>query len=110
RLVSGFEVAPNQALRMLIDWDLRAALVNPPGQPGYLLRPAFRVLDVDELGLLTGTVSATLVGPGCEAGDPNDLAVGNVVYVFPAGAVPNDADTVDGADVEPVAFANAVQT
>ncbi|HEY8518799.1 MAG TPA: DUF4382 domain-containing protein [Gammaproteobacteria bacterium] len=110
RLVSGFEVAPNQAVRLLVDWDLRAALVNPGGQPGYLLRPAFRVLHADALGILTGTVSGTLVGPGCEADDPNDLAVGNVVYVFPAGATPNDLDDVDGADVEPVAFADAVQT
>ena len=35
RLVNGFDVAPNQAVRFLFDWDTRKGLVNPP--PGGFL-------------------------------------------------------------------------
>lgn len=111
RLVSGFEVEPNQAVRLLFDWDLRKGLVDPKGQPGYLLKPAFRVLDVTELGELSGTIAT---GNIVASGDPNgcatddaDLDVGNVVYVFAgAGVTPDD---VDGVDPDPVATAEVAQ-
>ena len=111
RLVSGFEVEANQAARLLFDWDLRKGLVRPPGQPGYFLKPAFRVLDVTELGELSGTVATTTI---VAAGDPNgcatddpDLAVGNVVYIYEgAGITPDD---VDGIAADPVATADVTQ-
>jgi hypothetical protein len=107
RLVDGFEVGPNQAVRLLFDWDLRQALVDPPGQPGFLLKPAFRMLDVDELGVLRGTVALATIQTadnGC-AKDDADLDVGNVVYVFAgSGVAPDD---VDGNAPEPVATAKA---
>jgi Domain of unknown function (DUF4382) len=105
RLVGGFDVAANQAVQLLFDWDLRKGLVDPPGQPGFLLKPAFRVVDVHELGRLSGTVAlATLNAAGdpngCLADDPN-LDVGNAVYVF---AGPNiTPDDIDGVDPDPVA-------
>ena len=57
RLVSGFDVAENQAVRLLFDWDVRKGLTDPVGRDGYLLRPAFRVLDVDEYGAVSGTIT-----------------------------------------------------
>lgn len=110
RLVGGFQVGANQAVKLLFDWDMRKGLVNPPGQPGYFLKPAFRVLNVDELGVLTGTVAMdTIMG----AGDPNhcladgsDPAVGNVVYIFAGDVMPDD---VDGIDPDPVATAPVEQ-
>lgn len=105
RLVGGFDVAANQAVRLLFDWDLRKGLVDPPGQPGFLLKPAFRVVDAQELANLGGTVAlatldATNDPNGCLADDSN-LDVGNAVYVF-AGAdiAPDD---IDGVDPDPVA-------
>jgi hypothetical protein len=105
RLVGGFDVAANQAVRLLFDWDLRKGLVDPPGQPGFLLKPAFRVVDAQELAKLGGTVAlatldATNDPNGCLADDSN-LDVGNAVYVF-AGAdiAPDD---IDGVDPDPVA-------
>jgi hypothetical protein len=94
-------------VRLLFDWDLRSGLVDPPGQPGYLLKPAFRMLDVSEYGVLRGTVAANTV---VETGDPNgcladdeDPDVGNVVYVFEGlGAATDD---IDGMAPEPVATA-----
>src|SRR5882672_3834624 len=111
RLVDGFEVGPNQAVKLLFDWDLRKGLVDPPGQPGFLLKPAFRMLDVTELGALRGTVALTTI---VATGDPNgcakdaaDLDVGNVVYVYAgANVVPDD---VDGKAPDPVAMAPATQ-
>jgi hypothetical protein len=105
RLVSGFTVGASQATRFLFDWDMRKGLVAPPGLPGYLLKPAFRLLDVTEYGILSGVVAAeTITAAGCDADDP-DLDVGNVVYVFAgAGAT---LDDVDGTD-DPVATANVV--
>ncbi|HET8698000.1 MAG TPA: DUF4382 domain-containing protein, partial [Gammaproteobacteria bacterium] len=107
RLVDGFEVGANQAVKLLFDWDLRKGLVDPPGQPGFLLKPAFRMLDVDELGVLRGTVALATIQTadnGC-AKDDADLDVGNVVYVFAgSGVTPDD---VDGNSPEPVATAEA---
>ena len=37
RLVSGFEVPPNQAVRLLFDWDMRQGLVNPARPTAVLL-------------------------------------------------------------------------
>lgn len=107
RLVSGFEVQANQAVRLLFDWDLRKGLVDPPGQPGFLLKPAFRVLDVTEYGALRGTVAvATIMAAECAADDAN-VDVGNVVYIYDGvDIVPDD---IDSTDPEPVATAAVTQ-
>ena len=112
RLVSGFEVPANQAVRLLFDWDMRQGLVYPPGQGQYLLKPAFRMLDVTAYGVLQGTIAAATVGTSldpaannCAADDNVDLDVGNVVYVFAGAVTPDD---VDGTD-DPVATIEATQ-
>jgi hypothetical protein len=104
RLVSGFDVGPNEGVRLLFDWDMRQGLVFPPGQGQYMLKPAFRMLDVTEFGALQGTIAADTVGTSldaatnvCASDDNLDLAKGNVVYVFetvtPGAAItPNDVD------------------
>jgi hypothetical protein len=112
RLVSGFEVPANQAVRLLFDWDMRQGLVNPPGQQQYFLKPAFRMLDVTAYGVLEGTIAAATVGTSldpavnnCAADDDVDLEVGNIVYVFSGTATPDD---VDGTD-DPVTTIEATQ-
>ena len=97
---------PGEALRLLFDWDMRKGLVYPPGQGQYLLKPAFRMLDVTAYGVLQGTIAATTVGTSldpatnnCASDDNVDLTVGNVVYVFEGSVTPDD---VDGTD-DPVA-------
>ena len=113
RLVSGFEVPPNQAVRLLFDWDMRQGLVNPPGQRQYFLKPAFRMLDVTAYGVLQGTIAAATVGTSldpavnnCAADDNVNLDEGNVVYVFAGAVTPDD---VDGTD-DPVATVEATRT
>jgi hypothetical protein len=112
RLVSGFDVPANQAVRLLFDWDMRQGLVYPPGQGQYLLKPAFRMLDVTAYGVLQGTIAAATVGTSldpatnnCASDDNVDLKVGNVVYVFSGSATPDD---VDGTD-DPVTTIEATQ-
>lgn len=107
RLVSGFEVPENQGVELLFDWDMRTGLVDPPGQPGYLLKPAFRMLEVSAFGALEGTIALTTVTDAANncAVDDADLDVGNVVYVFANGDV--TPDDVDGIAADPVAMAEA---
>jgi hypothetical protein len=109
RLVSGFDVPENEAVQLLFDWDMRKGLVDPPGQPGYLLKPAFRMLDVTAYGVLQGTVALNTITDAandCDA-DDTDLDVGNVVYVFAGADV--DPDDVDGIAADPVATADVTQ-
>lgn len=109
RLVDGFDVPANQAVRLLFDWDMRQGLVYPPGLRQYLLKPAFRMLDVTAYGVLRGTIAAATVGTSlgtdnnCASDDDVDLDVGNVVYVFAGSATPDD---VDGTD-DPIATVEA---
>jgi hypothetical protein len=112
RLVSGFTVEPNEGAQFLFDWDMRKGLVRPPGLPGYLLKPAFRMLDVAEYGALQGSVSGSalsLPANACNADDAN-LELGNVVYVFSGtGVAPDDVDgTGDPVATADVTFANGV--
>jgi hypothetical protein len=111
RLVSGFEVPPNRALRLLFDWDMRKGLVFPPGQGQYMLKPAFRMLEVTAY-VLQGTISSTTVGTdlsaanNCASDDNVDLGIGNVVYVFQGAVTPDDVD--EGTD-DPIATVEATR-
>ena len=107
RLVSGFTVPENQAVKLLFDWDMRQGLVYPPGQNQYFLKPAFRMIDVTAFGALQGTIKAATVGTSldatqnsCAKDNNTDLDVGNVVYVFSGAGVA--ADDIDGTG-DPVA-------
>ena len=81
KLVSGFTVTEDQSTHLVIDWDLRKALSDPLGQPGYHLRPALRVTDMALFGTLSGTVAEALV---TDASCTNDLVAqtGNAVYIY----------------------------
>ena len=99
RLVSGFTITANQETSFLIDWDMRLGLKKPPGQAGYLLRPAFRIIDMTEFGTLNGTVDMALVTDSTCSNDLNQ-DTGNTVYVF--ADFDADVDDIDGTD-DPVA-------
>lgn len=110
RLVSPFTITADQETSFLIDWDMRRGLVQAPGQgSGYLLRPAFRVIDMTEFGTLSGTVAMSVVTDGSCT---NDLSAdtGNAVYVyeqFDAGDTPDDIGGAAGP--VPVATATVSQ-
>lgn len=108
RLVSGFTLTAGQHTQFTLDWDARAGLsgvVNPPGQEGVLLRPAFRIIDMTEAATLSGRVSADFIAneAACAADDGADLDVGNVVYVFEGPVAADDMNSTDAlatVDVE----------
>ena len=114
RLVGGFDVPPNESVELLFDWDMRKGLVYPPGQRQYMLKPAFRVLDVTAYGVLKGTIAAATVGTSldpainnCASDDKTDLTVGNVVYVFEGDVTPDDLDGTGDAVATVKATRNA---
>lgn len=104
RLVSGFEVGANQALRLLFDWDVRKGLTETASDGSLTLRPAFRILDVDELGVVSGSITADTVAleGSCAAVAGPDS--GTVIYVFEGSVTP---DEIDGTAPEPIATAQA---
>lgn len=110
RLVSGFTITADQHTSFKIDWNARKGLVNPVGLPGYMLRPALRIVDMTQHGTLEGTIAMTTVtnaDNSCNADDPTNqnYDVGNVVYIFSGhDATPND---ITGTDTDPVATADA---
>lgn len=109
RLVSPFTITADQQTSFLIDWNMRMGLTSPPGQSGYLLKPAFRIIDMTKYGTLSGMVADSLVSdPSCR----NDLQAdtGNAVYVYEklmAGQQPDDVDAATGPT--PVATADVKQ-
>lgn len=106
KLVSGFTITQNQSTNLVIDWDLRKALSDPIGQPGFDLRPALRVTDMALYGTLSGTVAEALV---TDASCSNDLAAqtGNAVYIY-NGMTDTPGDIAD-ADNDPFMTATVTQ-
>jgi hypothetical protein len=99
RLVSGFDVEPNQGLRVLLDWDVRKGLTEAVGSGELKLRPAFRILDVDEYGAVEGTIYWDRIMQ--EGSCPPAFLPGEepVVYVFEADETP---DEIDNSTPEPI--------
>ena len=87
RLVSGFTVLANRTTALMIDWDLRKALVMPSnGDETWKLRPALRITDLAVYGRIEGTVSDQLfmgspaIDDACDYNATEDE--GNAVYAF----------------------------
>ena len=107
RLVSGFDVAENQAVKFLFDWEVNKGLTEAVGRNTYILKPAFRILRADAYGTISGKLtSATAMSAVCDGLlDPTDKPmVGKVVYVFDGDVTPDD---IDGNDPEPVTTVDA---
>jgi len=80
RLVSGFTVTAGQMNAFTLDWDVRKGLTDPVGQDGWILRPAFRLIDRTEYGSLSGSVADALVMDESCTSDADGN--GNLVYVY----------------------------
>lgn len=105
KLVSGFTVVGGGEASFVIDWNLRMGLTLPPGQDGYLLKPAHRIIDLQDYGGIEGAVDTALITDESCSSDPN-TGEGNEVYVFAgAGVTPDDVDDVDP---EPVTTARVM--
>jgi hypothetical protein len=91
KLNRGFVVPAGGEADFTIDFDLRKSVNNPEGltymgADVYKLRPTLRTVDNAEVGVLMGNVDSALITDGCSG----------AVYVFNAGATPDDEDGDDG--------------
>jgi hypothetical protein len=69
KLVSGFTVPSSGVVDYTIDFDLRQAVICPPGQaPACVLKPVERLVDNSAVGNIQGQVNNTLVPVGCSPG------------------------------------------
>lgn len=98
KLVRPFTVAQGGVTRLVVDFDLRKSVIDPPGlADSYLLKPTLRMVDELITGTVRGTVNlsalATALGDStCDAG----------VYLFTGhDAVPDD---MDGTAPDPVLY------
>lgn len=107
KLVSGFTITQNQSTNLVVDWDLRQALVAPPGRPGMFLRPALRVTDTAVYGTLFGTVDATLVEDTENCTNNPAENTGSAVYLY-EGSVATPGDIGD-ATTPPFTTATVIQ-
>ncbi len=69
KLVAGFTVPSSGVVDYTIDFDLRQAIICPPGQsPACILKPVERLVDNTTVGNIQGQVSNTLIPAGCTPG------------------------------------------
>ncbi len=95
RFVSGFTVTAGQMNAFVLDWDVRRGLTNPIGLDGWILKPAFRIIDRTEYGSLSGVVADALVmDDSCTADAEGN---GNAVYVYRGNDVIPDDIGSEGA-------------
>ena len=67
-----------------LEFDLRRAMVNPPGQNGYLLKPTgLRLVNNAEIGHLTGSVAeGLLINNNCTVAPADDTEAVATVYLY----------------------------
>lgn len=94
KLIRGFTIAAGGRTNFVADFDLRKSVVAPPGQsPDYLLKPVVRLVDNLQVGIISGTVTPTLITTGCTP----------FVYVFSGSNIaPDDMDAALAPDVDPL--------
>ena len=111
RFVNGLTITADQETSFLIDWDLRMGLVKPPGQLGYFLRPALRIIDMTAFGTLSGIVATDLVNPLNSDDCSNDLVqdTGNVVYIYDQSNFTTADDIGGTVGSTPIATARVTQ-
>jgi hypothetical protein len=110
KLLRGFTVGAGTITDFTIDFDLRKSVVAPPGQrtpvstcggQAYLLKPALRIVDNLQVGVIAGSVDPGLITAQC-ASSTEAPYPGNV-YLFGPIAAGGDvlADDYDGVEADP---------
>lgn len=114
KMIRGFTVWPGSVTNFTIDFDLRKSVVQPPGQrsseptcdgQAYLLKPVLRLVNNDEIGAVSGTVAADLVGRECPAGQYGKVYLFGPYTTDPV-PVPDDIDETDADGLDPLVTAN----
>lgn len=98
KINSAFTVPDGGVSSLIVDFDLRHSIVKPSGQTAYTLKPVLHLVDATQIGLIKGTVAASLItAAGC-TGDVNTGA-GNAVYIY-SGTI-TTPDDIGGAGTKP---------
>ena len=94
KLVSGIVVPAGGSADFIIDWNLAQAIHEPGGQGlSHYLRPALRISNRAESGVIRGSVAPTLI----DEYNPVACSGGNRAYLF---ASPDGAETrIDDLDM-----------
>ena len=103
RLVSGFTVLAGQHTELVLDWDLKKALVYPGSGGAWKLRPALRITDLAVYGRIEGAVAPGLFGAGQDCNYDATLDSGNAVYAYEGDV--SEPDDIDGVSGDPYATA-----
>lgn len=104
RLVTPFTVGENQAVRFLFDWDVYTGLTEAVGRGGYLLRPAFRILDAEEYGSISGSATMDTITTAESCADVMNAGEKAAAYIYEGNVVPDDI----GSATEPHTTVDAV--
>ncbi|WP_240224217.1 DUF4382 domain-containing protein [Rheinheimera hassiensis] len=83
-----------------LEFDLRKALINPPGQNGYLLKPTgLRLVNNTEVGHLTGQVAeSVLINNSCTVAPADASVPVATVYLYQGADRPLDELSDNGGD------------
>ncbi|MDP4527980.1 DUF4382 domain-containing protein [Alkalimonas delamerensis] len=83
-----------------LEFDLRRALVNPVGQPGFIVQPrGLRLVDNSEVGHLEGLVSeGFLLDNQCDVNPADERAAVAAVYLFEGADVALDGMSDNRSD------------
>jgi hypothetical protein len=66
KLIRGFTVGAGQVTDFTIDFELRKSVIHPPGLGDpYLLKPVLRLVNNLEVGVIEGTVAASIAAGNC---------------------------------------------
>ena len=94
QLVSGFVVPAGGSADFVIDWNLAQSIHLPDGQGlNHYLRPALRIADRAESGVIRGTVASDLI----DENNPITCSGGNRAYLF---ARPDDGSETPIDDLD----------
>ncbi|HEX5339280.1 MAG TPA: DUF4382 domain-containing protein [Gammaproteobacteria bacterium] len=100
KLVNGFVLAAGDTANFTIDFNLRQSITLANGV--YILKPALRLIDNQQVGSLRGSVSSSFVIGATPVSDP---ACSPAVYIYSGAAVsPVDINTT--SPVQPITTAS----
>jgi hypothetical protein len=116
KLVQGFTMTANQVANFAVDFVLQQAITAPPGQKvggaqAYLLRPALRLVDTAQAGVISGTVALSTLQGSQSCLDNNGNPTTAHVYIFSgAGATLTDIQIDSTTGLPPVGHGNPIVT
>ncbi len=99
KINTNYYVQQDGSTSFTIDFDLHKSVHDPQGTPDYILRPTLRLVKNDDVGSITGTVMQdACMGIG-------DNIENAAVYVFSGDVPPDDLNTIDTTDIDPITTA-----